>query len=259
VLPLLATVAAGQELPATPPDYVVDLAGVVDAGAETRLNGYLRDLEQKTGAQFIVLTVRSTDGTPIEDYAVSVFERWKLGKKGRDDGVLLVVAVDDRKAKFEVGYGLEGTLTDTYTGQVARQAMTPRFRQGDYGGGLLEGTLIVANKIAAEAGVQIQGMPQRQLPRSVKPSRGGGFVALVIVIVLLSAIARGAGGRRRRRYGGSIWPWLALDLLMSSRYGGRHWSGGRSGGVGGGGGGFGGGFGGGRGGSSGGGGASFGW
>ena len=101
-----------QELPAQPRDFVVDLAGVIDRPTFQRLNGFLVELEQKTGTQIIVLTVNSTGGVPIRDFGLQTGEKWKLGRKGKDNGVLIVIAVKDRQWTFEVGYGLEPMLPD---------------------------------------------------------------------------------------------------------------------------------------------------
>lgn len=269
-----------QELPARPTEYVVDLAGVIDRANVQRLDEFLKELEQKTTAQMLVLTVKTTGGDDIESYAVRVFERWKLGQKGKDNGVLLVVAVQDRRAKIEVGYGLEGTLPDAFCGRIGREVFAPHFKTGDYGRGIYEGTLVLANKVAQEAGVTISGMPSRTLPagagrgrstRAVAGTDGGAcastaLVLLVLLVVLVTLFGRGYHIYRHRRYTRGLWFWLLLGGMSNRDYGNRNWGGGWGGGFGGGGfGGFGGGgggfggFGGGGGGRSGGGGASFGW
>lgn len=275
----LAGSAAAQQLPARPADYVVDLAGVIDRGTFQKLNGYLKELEQKTTAQMIVLTVKTTGGEAIETYAVQAFERWKLGQKGKDNGVLLVVAVQDRRAKIEVGYGLEGVLPDAFCGRIGREVFAPFFKKGDYGRGVYEGTLVLANKVAADAGVTIGGMPARSLPsrQSARPSRGAppedviyrserlvgrlffAVFMIVVVGVLSSLFGRGYHIYRNRRYTDGLWLWLLLGGMSSGQHGHRNWGGGGWGGGFGGGGFGGGGFGGGGGGHSGGGGASFGW
>ena len=148
----VAPVALAQELPAQPRDYVVDLAGVVDANTATQLNGYLHELEQKTGAQMIVLTVKSTGGVPIRDYALRAAEKWRLGKKGQDNGVLFVVAVQDRNWDVETGYGLEAVLTDQFCGQVARERLVPSAKRGEYSRGVYEMSLALANRVAELVG-----------------------------------------------------------------------------------------------------------
>ena len=150
-----------QELPAQPRDFVVDLAGVIDRSTFERLNGYLVELEQKTKAQMIVLTVNSTGSVPIEDFALRTGEKWKLGRKGKDNGALIVIAVKDRLWRFEIGYGLEPTLPDSFCGRVGREVFVPYFKKGQFAQGIFEGTLVLANQVAKAAGVQIAGMPGR--------------------------------------------------------------------------------------------------
>lgn len=115
---------------------VNDEAHLLDAGAARDLESTLKAYEAKTGRQLVVLTLPSLEGDALEDYSIKVARAWKLGRKGRDDGILILVARDDRKIRIEVGYGLEGTLPDVLCGRIIRDEMTPRFRSGDYAGGL---------------------------------------------------------------------------------------------------------------------------
>ncbi|MDA8169275.1 MAG: TPM domain-containing protein [Nitrospiraceae bacterium] len=237
-------------VPDAPPDYVVDQAGVINADSKTMLDSYLRELEQKTGAQMAVLTVSSLDGNPLEDFSISVAEKWKLGQKGRDNGVLLLVAPRERKYRFEIGYGLEGTLPDSYVGTIGREYLVPYFRRGDYSGGITAAVQAVAGKIAEASGVEITGMPAPQPVPDAGGDDGGGIPGLALsalfFIVLVVLFSRHPG--------------LLMLFLLGGGGRGR-WGGGGGFGSGGfGGGGFGGGgFGGGGGGSFGGGGASGGW
>jgi uncharacterized protein len=237
--------AATPEPPATPRDYVVDLAGVVPAETQARLNAYLRELELKTTAQVLVLTVQSLDGQSVEEFALNTKEKWKLGQKGKDNGVLIAVAVQDRKYRLEVGYGLESILPDSLVGTLGREYLVPYFRKGDYGAGIYAAALAVANTIASQEGVEITGMPAMQQPRGAQTRKPiGMFQAIVLGILALVALVLFITHPQQ----------CLLLLLASSMGGGRGgWSGG--------GGGFGGGgsFGGGGGGSGGGGGASGGW
>ncbi|HPC46814.1 MAG TPA: TPM domain-containing protein, partial [Deltaproteobacteria bacterium] len=228
----------------SPSDYVVDTAGVIDKGARSRLNSLLMELEQKTGAQFVVLTVPSTGGVPIEEYAIARAQGWGLGRKGKDDGLLLVIAVNDRKYRFETGYGLESTLPDSFLGSVGRGAMVPAFRKGDYTGGIETAVVIVCRQIAKARRVELSGIPKTEA-RKTRSSPLGPFLAFLAIAFLLSL----AAGRHRR--GG-----LVEAVILGSLLSGRHHGG--PGGFGSFGGGF-GSFGGGGGGSFGGGGASGGW
>jgi uncharacterized protein len=234
--------ASTPEPPATPRDYVVDLAGVMPEEVKARLNAYLGELEQKTTAQMLVLTVQSLDGEEIRSFGLKVAEMWRLGKRGKDNGVLFVVAVRDRKYTIEVGYGLESILPDSYVGTIGREYLVPYFRKGDYGTGIYAATLAVANTIASQEGVTITGMPAVQLPRRLPEGRPFGILhAAALAIFLVVALILFITHPRQ----------CFLLLLMSQMGGGRGgWSGGGGGG---------GGFGGGGGGGFGGGGASGGW
>jgi len=118
---------APSDLP-TPTNYVADYANIVEPQHEQALNTLLRRLEEKTGAQLIVLTVTTTGGVPIEQFSIELAEKWKLGRKGRDNGLLFTIAVADRKYRFEVGYGLEGALPDVFCSRLGREepAGTPK-------------------------------------------------------------------------------------------------------------------------------------
>ena len=118
---------------------VTDNAEVLSEGTRRSLTVLLKAHEDSTGNQIAVLTVPTLDGEGIEEYALRVFEAWKLGQKGKDNGVLVVVAPNDRRMRIEVGYGLEGTLTDSLAGSIIRNVMTPRFKAGDYNSGVEAG------------------------------------------------------------------------------------------------------------------------
>jgi uncharacterized protein len=131
---------------------VVDNANVIEATARGRIADYAKAHEQATTNQVVVLTVPTIGSSSIEDYAVRVFEAWKLGQKGKDNGVLIVVAPTDRKMRIEVGYGLESTLTDGQCGEIIRSVMTPRFKDGDYTGGIEEGVKAVVGRLEGKSG-----------------------------------------------------------------------------------------------------------
>jgi len=122
---------------------VTDNARILSTETVRFLTDSLKAHEDRTGNQIAVLTVRTLEGDPIEDFANRVLREWRLGQKGRDNGILIVVAPDDRRMRIEVGYGLEGTITDGTAGQIIRTVMTPRFRNGDYNGGITEGAMAV--------------------------------------------------------------------------------------------------------------------
>jgi uncharacterized protein len=122
---------------------ITDNAQLLSPEVNRSLSDSLQAHEKRTGNQIAVLTIATLDGESIEDYAVRVFESWKLGQKGRDNGVLIVVAPNDRRMRIEVGYGLEGTLTDAMAGRIVQNVMTPKFKNGDFDGGIADGARAV--------------------------------------------------------------------------------------------------------------------
>jgi uncharacterized protein len=241
---LLLAAPAGsvaREVPAlTGP--VVDEAGLLDLADRRRLEALCRAAWEQAAehrAQLQYLILRSLEGEDIEGFAVRTFEAWKLGEKGKDNGILVVVAREDRKVRIETGYGNEGALTDAQAGRIVRSTIAPAFRQERYGDGLYQAGVQILSALGA--------MPQGSGPRqAARPQTLHGLGALAIIalvmMVLFARVLTGFGPRRRRFWGGGLGgPW------------GGGWGGG-GGGWGGGGGGWGGG-----GGSSGGGGASGSW
>lgn len=270
---LLLAFARGAlaQAPSRPAQYVNDEANLLSANDRRALDGYLAELEQKTGAQLLVLTIDSTNGKPINRFATDTYNQWRLGQKGKDNGALLVVAVKDRKYFINTGYGMESVLTDAFCGQVGRQLLVPNFKRGDYSAGIRAATLALANRVADKANATITGMPKQRVARrssSDKSKKAFGVVCMMvfIIMIVLSAVARSARGRYRVGGGLPWWAWLLIGNQLGHRHrsgwgGHSGWGGGSSwGGSGGwgGGGGF-GGFGGGGGGFSGGGGAGGGW
>lgn len=142
---LLAGLALALALPAAALEVpyltgrVVDEARLLDDASAKALGATLKAYEEKTGRQIAVLTLPSLEGEPLEDFSIKVARTWKLGRKGSNDGVLILVARDDHKARIEVGYGLEGPLTDAAAGRIIRDQMVPHFRANDYAGGIRAG------------------------------------------------------------------------------------------------------------------------
>jgi uncharacterized protein len=231
---------AAADLP-MPRHYVEDYANVINASQERSLNGILQELEQKTGAQ----------GMSIEQFSIELVEKWKLGQRGKDNGMLFVLAKNDRKWRFEVGYGLEGFITDQYCGRVGREVLVPYLKRGNYSEGIYQANLTVVQNIATKAGAVLTGMP-KMAPQRRNIRRGLPCCSILPVLIFMFLIF-GGGGRGR---GMGLWFFLPFMLGGFGGHGGY----GRSGSFGGGsfGGSF-GGFGGGMGGGFGGGGASGGW
>ena len=245
-----------------PTGYVNDFAGVLNEKTKTDLSELCRQLDEKGGAQVAVVTIKSTDGEDIFNYAVSLYQKWGIGKKGKDNGVLILLAVQDRKYYINVGYGLEPILPDGKVGGFGREAV-PYLKAGDYDGAVNLLTSRVAEVIAKDAGIQVSTTvpPRRVADGGARQLTGGEVLALlfgfIVLMIILRAISRGGGGGRGGRSGGSGLGPFILGNVLGSSMGGGGWGGGGfgGGGFGGGGGGF-GGFGGG---STGGGGAGGGW
>jgi uncharacterized protein len=248
----------------SPTGYVTDLAGVIPSATRDRLESLCTELQQKTGAQLAIVTVRSLDDRPVEDYAVDLFKHLGVGAKKDNTGALLLLAPNDRKYRIEVGYGLEPIINDARAGDAGR-AMVPFLRQNDYGSAVEIAAWQLAKYIADDKGVTLSGNPPARRVVNIPSQRGspiGLFLGLFILIFFFSQIFRlaAAGGRSGGCGNGLLW---MLPFLLSNAGGYRGGSGGGSwggGGFGGGGSSGGGGdFGGFGGGSSGGGGASGSW
>lgn len=138
--------------------YVQDYAGVMQAADKQKILSIGQDLDNKTTAQVAVLTVKTLENMPIEDYALQVLRTWGVGNREKNNGVLIVVATEDRQSRIEVGYGLEGTLPDGLTGRIQDNYMLPYFRKGDYSSGILQGYAATAATIAKAENVQLNGV-----------------------------------------------------------------------------------------------------
>lgn len=246
LLPVAAFCQPVQNLP-KPTDYVSDFAHVMSPAAIQQIDYVCGEVDHETHAQIAVVTVNTLDGEPIEDYVVDLYQKWGLGAKSgtnQDRGVLILVAVQDRKRSIRTGYGLEGILPDGRVGQIGR-AMVPYLRSNDFDGAMKLAVGQVAQVIAADAGVTLaplQGQPTAA--QQVHIGLGGLIVLGIIILLIILFLAR---------FGGSG----LIGFLLGMFFGGG-WGGGRGGGGGdgdGGGDGF-GGFGGG---STGGGGADGSW
>lgn len=168
---------------------VVDLASMIDGPTVDRLEARLAAFEQQTGAQVVVLTVRDLDQEPIEAYAMRVVETWKLGRAEADDGVLLLVAEQERRLRIEVGYGLEGELTDAYSRRILDNVITPRFRQGDFSGGVEAGVDAILAAIEGDA-MALAGLDAAgdSVDEGIGPISGCVILLVVLHVFLLLAL-----------------------------------------------------------------------
>lgn len=232
-LAAVAVAAAAAFPPLT--GRVVDQANILSPQAEAQLTAKLAALEQANGRQLVVATISSLQGEAIEDYGYQLGRAWGIGRKDVNDGAILLVAPNDRQVRVEVGYGLEGVLTDALSSTILQTSVLPRFKAGDMEGGVVAGADALVEQLSLEDGEA----KVRAAQAAAEPQTGGGpgLVTIILVAVILLMIfgrGRGRGGR-----GGGLLPWIILGGLSGGGGRGGGWSGG--GGFSGGGGSFGGG------------------
>ena len=243
---LVATASSALDVPPAPTEWFTDKAGIVDSTQASQLNDKLAAFEQRSGAQFIIYVFPSLEDEALEDFTIRCAEKWKVGNKKYDNGLILFVFVKERKVRIEVGYGLEPTITDAFSKKVILEQIAPYFQQNNYNAGLNGAADAIIARIE-KTEPPVAPVNQRGA-QSAKPGGFDVFGLLVLLFVffffILPMLRRGGGG-----CGGCFWPLFFMG------------GGGRGGGITFGGGGGGGGFGGfsGGGGSFGGGGASGGW
>ncbi len=247
LLALCAVVEAQREWP-KPAGRVTDLANVIDAAVEAQLDARLDELERKTTHEVAVVTVTSLDGMTVDDYKVRLFKEWGVGQAKTDNGVLVVVAPNEREIGIEVGYGLEGVLPDGLAGQILREQFIPRFRDNDYSGGIRDGVARVADVVEKQ-----QVLSAEEIARLT----GGGGSDVVLAWILIPFLGLfvtvgsgllGAGLRTRENFfrlfgslfGGipllialvvfprltamTLAPWALVMGLVGYWLGGRDWS-----------------------------------
>jgi uncharacterized protein len=188
---LLGAVGAGAlEVPYMA-GRVNDLAELIDAEREARIEAKLAELEQRTGAQVAILTVESLEGEPLEDYSLRVAQTWGLGREAADDGVLLLIAEQDRKMRLEVGYGLEGTLTDALSGRILDNVLRPRFRAGQFGEGIEEAAGAVEAVVSGNPAAVPDLAPSSgsDLDSTPWPARLLFFGVYLVVVGIFSVVA----------------------------------------------------------------------
>jgi uncharacterized protein len=235
---------------------VNDLAGLLEDGFEAEVSSQLEALERETGAQVAVLTVPTLEGDPIEDFSMRVVETWKLGGERADNGVLLLIARDERLVRIEVGYGLEGALTDVESGRIISGLMTPRFRAGDFDGGVGAAIDAIAAKVRGEPvalpesrpASGLNGGPSGLLPlilfalfalpflNAALATRGpAGWVLALMLSPFFFVVPTVAAGPLAGGIG--LVAWLVLFPILRSvwpkaaRPRGRGWTAGRGGGI----------------------------
>jgi uncharacterized protein len=199
VIALLAAFLLVAAVPAAEPVYpnysgfVNDYAGVLDDATKTKIEALCRELEAKTSAEMALAVVKSVAPLDTKTYAVKLFEQWKIGKKGKDNGLLILLAMDERRVEIEVGYGLEGTLNDAKVGALLDQYGVPFFKAGQYGDGLYNVAAALSYEIAAAAGQELGDGYKPAAPAAKDNWRGNDSVLslAVILIAVFSALFSG--------------------------------------------------------------------
>ena len=212
---------------------VVDQAEMLSPEVETRLTQMLQAHEQASTEQVVVVTLPDLQGYPIEDFGYQLGRHWGIGQQGEDNGALLIVAKAERKVRIEVGYGLEGRLTDAESSVIINRVITPAFRQGDMQAGIVNGAAAMIQVLGGEP----MAVSQNQQSRAVQKKPDAGMVALLFIIMMAVVFFIGSRGGRGGRGGAA----LVGAALLGGMMGGRGGGGFGGGGFGGGGGGFGGG------------------
>lgn len=226
--------AAGLEAAEIPPKpqagtniYVQDYADVISPNSEKIIYSLGRELDAKTTAQVTVLTLPTLGGEPIENYALNVLRSWGIGNKDKNNGVLIVVATQDRQSRIEVGYGLEGALPDGLTGRIQDQTMLPFFREEQYDKGIVNGYAATAATVAQEYNVKLNGVSynppaQKQQSDSLPLWAELLLGAAVLVLLIIDNLF----------FGGFITRMLIFSLFRGGRGGGGSFGGGSGGGGG---------------------------
>src|SRR5579872_4137601 len=211
------------DIPPPPAQWFTDKAGIVDSAAAEALNAKLANFEQASGAQFIIYVFPTLDDEALEDFTIRCAERWKVGNKKYDNGLILFVFVKERKLRIEVGYGLEGTVTDAFSSRVIRDYIAPHFRSGDYAGGLNAGAdAIIAQIQHTEPPVPPVQQRGPAASSSGSPAAGFGLLLFIIIIIIFaSLITRSIPG-----CGGCFWPMLFMGGGGGRSFGGGGWGGG---------------------------------
>ena len=222
---LLAFTAAAVDWKALKPQgYVSDFARVLDDQGRARLESYCAAVERATGVQMALVTLPSLNGEPVEDVANTIFRAWGVGKKGKDEGILLLLSIGDRRSRLEVGYGLEPILPDGFSGSILRQ-MRPALREGNYTSAFMAAAQTIGDTVAKAKHTTIDAtLPRRQQPEPESDIPWGAILfGVFLLLVFLARRPRGyGGGGGFGGGGGGFWPGVILGSGMSrGSWGGR--------------------------------------
>jgi len=181
-----------------PAGWVSDFAGVISPEYAERISAIIKELEEKTTAEIAVVVIKDIGDARIEEYAVKLFEKWGIGKKGKDNGILILAVMEQRQVRIEVGYGLEPIIPDGVAGSIIREKIIPAFKKGEYGEGMLYATASIASIIARDAGIELDSL--KGIQEGVQEACTGeqepvNFITVVIFVILFlfffSSLLRG--------------------------------------------------------------------
>jgi uncharacterized protein len=220
-LAITLTAHAQVALPEHGGQWVHDQANVLSASTKAEIESILKAERDSTSNQIAVLIVPSLEGESMEDFSLRVAEKWQIGQKKKDNGVLMLISIDDKKMRIETGYGLEGVLTDALSSRINRNEMAPYFRQRDFDTGVKVGVMAVIQAIKGE---YVNDEPVQQTRRRSKKSSPLFTILIILAIIIISSRNRKGGGGG----GGGYWTAAAAGALMGRGFGGSSGSGGSS-------------------------------
>jgi uncharacterized protein len=222
VMCLVAAPCLWAAMPESPQGWVSDFAGILSDNTRAQISGLLDDTEESTGAEIAVVTVSSLEGMTLEEYAVRLFKKWGVGKKEQDNGVLFLIAPNERKVRIEVGYGLEPVITDSRAGDIIRETVLPFFRAGDYDQGILQGSMQIAALITGKDFVPSVPIPRPESQTDVTPLPVKvGIMLFFALFITLGFLALGYALRQKGQGFFLIWGagFGGIPLFMSLLFG----------------------------------------
>ncbi|NBB52760.1 methanol dehydrogenase, partial [Rhizobium sp. CRIBSB] len=221
----VATAQSKPDFPALT-GRVVDEARLITPGTEAALTETLARLEAETSDQVVVVTVNSLQGYEIEDYGYQLGRAWGIGQKDKDNGILLIVAPNERKVRIETGYGLEGIMTDALSAVIIHDRILPAFRVGGFERGITEGVSAIETQLRLDPEEARARAAGAEAPKPEKPVAVGAVIGLIFLFLFFALIGAASGGGRRRGVAGDMAPvllWIAAEALKGGRGGGGGW------------------------------------
>lgn len=219
---LIVATCAGASIPAKPQGWVSDFAGIMSDMTKSQIDALSAEVKKTTGAEIAVVTVSSLEGMSVEEYAVKLFKQWGIGEKGKDNGVLFLIAPNEHKTRIEVGYGLEPVITDGRAGEIIRETVIPFFKAEDYDQGILQGSRQIAALITGKDFVPTVPRPssESQSDETTWPVKVG-IILFFALFITLGFLALGAGLRQKGQSFFRIWGagFGGIPLFMSIVFG----------------------------------------